>query len=725
MVDLEEKEFHPQVKRARLENNENGTADAPASSSSGLESQGSGSSLPSPASRVDSGQTSPQSLTSNAENESPPPALTPPSSVTAVLRVTNGLPLSSMACNNGESPDYHGASNHWTNNCQQQSENSAESFKLDPLPNATNSGHSLPTTENNGTSGYAVNDSALQGTTTALPYDCDIATNKSIALEYQTNYSAASYYNYNSAMQAYGHQLSSSAGNPYSMQSSGTYGNHHQSTSPASSYGVFSQSYGVATAGSRSLNQSSKSAGCSALSYLNSYGGGSAAAAAAAAFAATNGNQVSAAAQNVAYGYGNPYTQPGASSFNAVNSSPGQGFASPTQGLDYSSYGYTSHHQAGSYPYFGTSYGGYANPASSLGLAGTTAVAVGAATYQLQQGSTVPQTSAATAADSNQYSLDSSPSPPGKSEATTPTSASRKGSSKSGRGRGRRHQPANAAGTPDPEHNLERVFVWDLDETIIIFHTLLTGTYCNKFGKEQASALALGLAMEEMIFNLADHHLFFTDLEDCDQVHIDDVASDDNGQDLSNYNFSADGFQASATNASLCLATGVRGGVDWMRKLAFRYRRIKEIYCQYRNNVGALLGPSKREQWVQLRTELETVTDTWLTLALKCLSLINSRSSCVNVLVTTTQLVPALSKVLLYGLGPVFPIENIYSATKIGKESCFQRVVNRFGRKCTYVAVGDGKDEESAAKTLNFPFWRVSSHSDLASLHHALDLGHM
>jgi len=42
------------------------------------------------------------------------------------------------------------------------------------------------------------------------------------------------------------------------------------------------------------------------------------------------------------------------------------------------------------------------------------------------------------------------------------------------------------------------------------------------------------------------------------------------------------------------------------------------------------------------------------------------RSTCVNVLVTTTQLVPALAKVLLYGLSPVFSIENIYSATKIG-----------------------------------------------------------
>lgn len=47
--------------------------------------------------------------------------------------------------------------------------------------------------------------------------------------------------------------------------------------------------------------------------------------------------------------------------------------------------------------------------------------------------------------------------------------------------------------------------------------------------------------------------------------------------------------------------------------------------------------------------------------------LFSSRKNCVNVLITTTQLVPALAKVLLYGLGEVFPIENIYSATKIGK----------------------------------------------------------
>ncbi|XP_038582836.1 eyes absent homolog 4 isoform X4 [Micropterus salmoides] len=297
--------------------------------------------------------------------------------------------------------------------------------------------------------------------------------------------------------------------------------------------------------------------------------------------------------------------------------------------------------------------------------------------------------------------------------------ACRSGGSKT-RGRGRKNNPS-----PPPDSDLERVFVWDLDETIIVFHSLLTGSYAQKYGKDPPMAVTLGLRMEEMIFNLADTHLFFNDLEECDQVHIDDVSSDDNGQDLSTYSFATDGFHAAATSANLCLATGVRGGVDWMRKLAFRYRRVKELYSSYKNNVGGLLGPAKRDAWLQLRAEVEALTDSWLTHALKSLSIISSRSNCVNVMVTTTQLIPALAKVLLYSLGSVFPIENIYSATKIGKESCFERIMQRFGRKVVYVVIGDGVEEEQAAKKHNMPFWRISSHSDLLALHQALEFEYL
>ncbi len=68
---------------------------------------------------------------------------------------------------------------------------------------------------------------------------------------------------------------------------------------------------------------------------------------------------------------------------------------------------------------------------------------------------------------------------------------------------------------------------------------------------------------------------------------------------------------------------------------------------------------------------------------------------------------PALAKLLLYGLGGIFDIENVYSATKIGKESCFERISSRFGRKCTYVVVGDRQEEESAAKQVTIIFYSL------------------
>nr|XP_057912700.1 eyes absent homolog 4 isoform X4 [Doryrhamphus excisus] len=407
-----------------------------------------------------------------------------------------------------------------------------------------------------------------------------------------------------------------------------------------------------------------------------------------------------------------PYQMPGSSftpssGLYATNNS----VSSPTNYTaaqqDYPSYTTFGQNQYAQY-YSASTYGTYMTSGSVDGT-GTTAA------YQLQDPAPA-MTGQAAELHPGDFDAVQRPSTPIKD---LDDRACRSGGSKS-RGRSRKNNPS-----PPPDSDLERVFVWDLDETIIVFHSLLTGSYAQKYGKDPPMAVTLGLRMEEMIFNLADSHLFFNDLEECDQVHIDDVSSDDNGQDLSTYSFATDGFHAAATSANLCLATGVRGGVDWMRKLAFRYRRVKELYSTYKNNVGGLLGPAKRDAWLQLRAEVEALTDSWLTHALKSLSIISSRSNCVNVLVTTTQLIPALAKVLLYSLGSVFPIENIYSATKIGKESCFERIMQRFGRKVVYVVVGDGVEEEQAAKKHNMPFWRISSHSDLLALHQALEFEYL
>lgn len=76
------------------------------------------------------------------------------------------------------------------------------------------------------------------------------------------------------------------------------------------------------------------------------------------------------------------------------------------------------------------------------------------------------------------------------------------------------------------------------------------------------------------------------------------------------------------------------------------------------------------------------------TLESKSVHFLPVRSNCVNVLVTTTQLIPALAKILLYSLGGAFPIENIYSATKIGKGTIWNVVTSVFGvfHNCIYIS---------------------------------------
>lgn len=51
---------------------------------------------------------------------------------------------------------------------------------------------------------------------------------------------------------------------------------------------------------------------------------------------------------------------------------------------------------------------------------------------------------------------------------------------KNNRGRSKSQQQQSS---PDPENHVERIFVWDLDETIIILHSLLTGTYAQRYQK--------------------------------------------------------------------------------------------------------------------------------------------------------------------------------------------------------------------------------------------------
>ncbi|KAG8133685.1 putative Eyes absent-like protein, partial [Naja naja] len=124
------------------------------------------------------------------------------------------------------------------------------------------------------------------------------------------------------------------------------------------------------------------------------------------------------------------------------------------------------------------------------------------ATYQLQEPPTGITNQAITDATAEYSTIPTTPVKDSEADRL------RRSSDGKSRGRGRR----NNNPSPPPDSDLERVFIWDLDETIIIFHSLLTGSYANRYGRDPPTSVSLGLRMEEMIFNLADTHLFFNDL---------------------------------------------------------------------------------------------------------------------------------------------------------------------------------------------------------------------
>lgn len=78
-----------------------------------------------------------------------------------------------------------------------------------------------------------------------------------------------------------------------------------------------------------------------------------------------------------------------------------------------------------------------------------------------------------------------------------------------------------------------------------------------------------------------------------------------------------------------------------------------------------------------------------------------------HVAVTSGQLVPSLAKLLLFRLDAAFLPEDVFSSRGVGKAACFARVAGRHPPGTAFVVVGDGAEEEEAARVRGWPLIRV------------------
>jgi len=285
------------------------------------------------------------------------------------------------------------------------------------------------------------------------------------------------------------------------------------------------------------------------------------------------------------------------------------------------------------------------------------------------------------------------------------------------------------------------MFVWDLDETLIIFQTLSNGRYAELFSgfKDPWEGSVLGRRWEQLILEVCDDYFFYKQVEDLNEPNLMALQDFDDGIDLRNYDFDLDdiGLLPDATNR---------------RKLAYRHRFVGELYSK---GLEKLLSHEQKIEWRRLYEATDKYTDGWLSAGRQLLEeserankmqendlhgrvqtmgtserrlgevrQVASEGNC-NVLVTSGTLIPSLVKCLLFRLNTYFHPLNIYSSREVGKLQCFRWIYERFSMVTPpfkFCAIGDGIDECEAAQILEWPFVRVSTAPSGAQIQDAFRL---
>lgn len=167
---------------------------------------------------------------------------------------------------------------------------------------------------------------------------------------------------------------------------------------------------------------------------------------------------------------------------------------------------------------------------------------------------------------------------------------------------------AEKSGRPEEEskvfdrntiHQNLDVYVWDMDETLILLNSLLKESYAEAFNglKDVHKGVEIGRMWEKLILQLCDDYFFYeqvkfgfcvvilfhfwnirnlmwdfsVQIENYNKPFLDALSQYDDGRDLSNYDFNQDGFGPPSDDAN-------------KRKLAYRHRVIAQKYIQVKIN---------------------------------------------------------------------------------------------------------------------------------------------
>ncbi|GIL76813.1 hypothetical protein Vretifemale_6280 [Volvox reticuliferus] len=318
---------------------------------------------------------------------------------------------------------------------------------------------------------------------------------------------------------------------------------------------------------------------------------------------------------------------------------------------------------------------------------------------------------------------------------------------------------AGSAVTAPPAQATDLIVVWDLDETLIIFKSLLSGAFAKAtagaagHGKKDSTgpaavgaaaaapagaaktvpatgsdseadvrnvvvepglshrAAELGNRLAEMVFNFCDNHMSFLKLDFLDPVTF-----------LELWSLAASASEpgkAEEAEASSGFRTVDRSSVE----------RIASIYTDSVESLSGLMGDEELKERASVLADAEQLTGGWVAAARQLLAGVTAAAaagaaasqpspgvlerpmltfrSVRHVLVSAGHLIATLGKLVLWDMHEYFDIGDIYSASGRPKLEIFRSLRTRFGPTAAYAAVGDGLEEERAAAVMGWGFVRV------------------
>jgi len=262
--------------------------------------------------------------------------------------------------------------------------------------------------------------------------------------------------------------------------------------------------------------------------------------------------------------------------------------------------------------------------------------------------------------------------------------------------RARRLSEANNATTMSPEKPLtspggrdrsysklvptvvKHVFLWDLDDTLVPWDSMAKGKLPG--GKHWFEDNWLTFSKEWQ-----NTKLFGEELK---QSQIDAL---DAGMDPNHHLASFNSLQASDVAENLQAAL-------------IRYPEIKELYERYGRNQEL---PSA--DLVRLLEETDAMSDGWLTAGQEALRAATKVEGSVNVIVTASKLMAAVAKLMMFGLHEQVDAGHVYSCWMEGTKQDVFDLFQKKHRKAKFMAIGDGKHEEAAAKALKMGFVKINA----------------